>query len=774
VARKAASADKLTAVWWQRILCWPAFCLLVVAIGVYSTQPFRRFDLALYDAALPTTASAADIVIVAIDHKSLERLGHWPWPRETHAELLDSLRAAGARAVALDLPLTGRDAVSLDNDLSLAAALRRSPHTILPVQFESGSRGTKQKVVPPLPEFVAAAAGVGHVNLERDPDGLARGVCLTEGPASEPLPHLAAALLATLGDSRPLPGEQRAAGSAGTDWIRDHCILIPFSQFAHVSYLDVLQGRVGAEALRNKIALVGLTAEGIGDFFATPRSGHTQGTAGVEVIADVLQALRTRSQISAASPLASVALAVVPLLLAALLLPTLAPRSALLTVVVLVAAAVLCSGVLLQMLHWWWSPIGCLAALLVAYPMYSWQRLSSAHRQLNSELERFADEPLSRLQPLQSESQDLSRTSDFLLRRLSVLREATESLRTVHSLIASTVSSLPDSTVLLDKEGRILLANPAAVSLFQADGTVVTAGASFGAVLERHVGLAAADFATLTDRAPCTEEILLRDPERHLLMRVVPFVDESQRRVGTLIAFSDITELRAIQRERDDVLRFLSHDMKSPIGSLVGLAELQTDQARALSAQELSERIRPLAQRLLHLLDSFISLSRAESADPRRFNSFDFRDAVQDAYDEVWAAAQIRRITIQCAVTDEPCLVEGDRHLLARAVINLLSNSIKFSPEGSTVDVHCLCQGSDIAVTVTDSGPGIPPERRSQLFQRFSRGFHHGSFDPGGAGLGLALVKVVADKHRGSISVEQNATGASFRLVLPLAATAAI
>lgn len=762
---------KLTAVWWRRILCWPALCLLAAAAGIYWSQPSSRFDLALYDTALPAAGLAADVVIVAIDDRSLERLGRWPWPRETHAELLDRLRAAGTRAIALDVALSDGDAVSADNDLSLAAALKRSPPTILPIQLELGA-GAAPRAVLPLPEFVSAGAGVGHVNLELDPDGIARSVCLREGPAQSPWRHLAATLLSHLEDAGRLPGEPWPLEALPTGWIRDHCIRFPFGRFIEVSYLDVLQGRIGAASLRGKIALVGATAASIGDSFATPQSGHHRRTVGVQIIADILQTLRTGSQISAVSPLPSLTIAALPLLLAALLLPALRPRSSLLTVVLLSGAALILSALLLRLMHWWWSPTGCLAALLLAYPLYSWRRLTDTRHVLDSQLERLADEPLSEPQPSQSETPGLRGTSDFLLRRLSVLREATESLRTVHSLIASTVSCLPDATVLLDQEGRILLANPAAVALFHADGNVVEPGATFGTVLERRVGLAASDFAALISRAPCAQEIVLREPERHFVMRIVPFVDASQRRVGTLIAFSDISELRAIQRERDDVVRFLSHDMKSPIASLVGLAELQADQARALSAQQLSERIRSLTQRLLSLLDSFISLSRAESADPRQFNALDLRDAVQDAYDEVWAAAQARRIAIQPVVTEEPCPIDGDRQLLARAIINLLSNSIKFSPEGSTVDIYCARQGSDVGVTVTDHGRGIPPERRSQLFQRFSRGFHHGSLDPGGAGLGLALVKVVADKHRGSISLQQTTDGTSFRLSLPLAAIA--
>ncbi len=203
-------------------------------------------------------------------------------------------------------------------------------------------------------------------------------------------------------------------------------------------------------------------------------------------------------------------------------------------------------------------------------------------------------------------------------------------------------------------------------------------------------------------------------------MRVVEFHDEPGVRAGTIIDLADVTELRAAQREREDVLRFLSHDMKSPATSLLGLAQLQRDPARALGHKELSQRLDLLAQRVLTLVDNFVALARAESADPARFGHFDLRDAVQDAYDEVWAAAQAREITISPSVSEAACMVSGDRQLLARAIINLLSNAIKFSAPGSGIELLCEDVAENAVVSIVDHGAGIEPAQRAALFQRFS------------------------------------------------------
>jgi signal transduction histidine kinase len=244
----------------------------------------------------------------------------------------------------------------------------------------------------------------------------------------------------------------------------------------------------------------------------------------------------------------------------------------------------------------------------------------------------------------------------------------------------------------------------------------------------------------------------------------------SWRRLVATQAFLDKEFLRLkMQRERDDIIRFLSHDMKSPASSLLGLAQLQRDPQRALPPLELSHRLDVLAQRTLTLLDGFVALARAESVDPRAFEEFDIRDALQDAYDEVWAAARAREISISYNPQAEEVLLHGDRQLLARAIVNLLGNAIKFSAARSNITLECRQDRADVVIRVADEGPGIAPDQQAQLFQRFSRGVHRGESDPGGAGLGLAFVRVVSEKHGGRVWIESDGThGATFCLSMPL------
>lgn len=754
---------------------WMLTALLAATLIAGASGVFWRMDLSLYDAALPSAPARADIVIVAVDDQSIAELGRWPWRRAVHGALLDRLRAMGAKAVALDFLFTEPDPSSPESDLALATAMTRGPPTVLPLMVEMPEPDRPLREDLPIAVLEQAAARIGHANLELDRDGMVRSVFLREGLGDPHWPQIAAALRdAAPGDANPrLRGARHPdLAHAPAVWVRDYQVMIPFSgppgHFQRLSYAEVLRGSTPDSAVRGKYVLVGVTAQGIGDAYSTPRSGYGVAMPGVEVNANVLQALLSGTEIRPVPRWVSLLFSLIPVVAAAAGLLLLPPRRslALCALVWLLTLGASVAG--LRLSGWWWPPGVPLAALLIMYPVWSWRRLEAAQAFLEDEFARLAGERFPLLSGLPA-PRAKERPLDFVEQRIELLRQATLRLRNVRRLFSDTINNLPDATLLADSAGRIVLANPAAAALFGLADCGSLEETPVDAHLFEKLGREDLRFAVLAEHAPCTAEAELEAGGRNLLIRAVPFSDNAQVRAGTIIALADITELRAAQRERDDVLRFLSHDMKSPASSLLGLSQLQRDPARALAPDELSARLDHLAQRLLTLVDGFVSLARAESTDPRIFEEFDLRDAVQDAYDEVWATAEARGTSIAVSVPDEPVLVQGDRPLLARAIVNLLSNALKFSPADAIVKLHCLYDGSEAIVQVVDQGPGIAPESRNSLFQRFSRGLHRGATDPGGAGLGLAFVRVVMEKHGGRASVEGgDGHGAVFSVAMPL------
>jgi CHASE2 domain-containing sensor protein/signal transduction histidine kinase len=784
---------------------------------------FWRLDYSVYDASLPPRPAPSDIVIVAIDDASIESIGRWPWRRAVHAALLERLQTMGARIVALDVLMTEAD----QDDALLASAMRQGLPTVLPLMVRFGGAIREELPVPPLAK---SAAAIGHVNVDVDPDGMVRSLFLREGLGSPTRPYLADALLGQLASgmgqlkcAASHPDLQHAPDDV---WVRDCQTLIPYSgppgYFTRVSYADVLAGRVSDSAIRGKIVLVGATAQGIGDAWSTPVSGGALGMPGVEIVANVLAAQRSGTLIRKVPLVPTIILTLLPVYLLGVALRVLTPRWSMMSGIAIWLATLSGSCLALQLAHWWWPPSAALLTILALYPLWSWRRLVATQSFMDEEFARLAG--VGRLLPVSasqaaidrgvglqstaptvrrvspqsaSDSQHLadrvglpqsgaqpsrpapkspdpghrrggllrwaSRSLDPTDRRIYLLRSATQSLRDARQHLADTINALPDATLVADTEGRVVLANPAAAALFSAKAGMPVDDCLYATTHDADV-----KFVALRDRGPGTVEINLPDPIRCYLVRTAPFIDSEQRNVGMILTLTDITQLRKAQRERDDIIRFLSHDMKSPASSLMGLAQLQRDPQRALPPLELSNRLDVLAQRTLTLVDGFVALARAESSDPNKFDELDVRDAMQDAYDEVWAAARAREITISSIAPTALVLVDGDRQLLARAIVNLLINAIKFSPDRSTILLECQVKAAAAVISITDTGPGIDPQNQALLFQRFTRGLHRGAKDPGGAGLGLAFVRVVAEKHGGRVWVESAAQGgAVFCLSIP-------
>ncbi|MDH5823359.1 CHASE2 domain-containing protein [Luteimonas sp. RD2P54] len=350
------------------LLATLAVCVLL------SLQLTWRADAWIYDALLSRFDQPVDprIAIVAIDERSLSEIGRWPWSRGVHARLLDRLRHAGVRGIALNAvfaePATGDPA----GDAALARALAATGSTVLPVMAEPSEPGGMPIEVMPMPPLAEAAAGLGQVDVEIDRDGIARRAYLKAGLGSAYWPSLALALLRVgpaAADDAPLPG-LRLAGQPGPlpfQWVRDHHILVPYAEpgaFTRVSYLDVLEGTVDPALLRDRWVLVGVTAAGIDHGLATPRTGGVPRVPAIEYHANLLNALATGQAIAPLPApwrwLPSIALVLLPLALYGGPGPWRRPSAV--TAAVALATLLGCA-LLLRYGRYWFPPAATLAVL---------------------------------------------------------------------------------------------------------------------------------------------------------------------------------------------------------------------------------------------------------------------------------------------------------------------------------------------------------------------------------------------------------------------------
>jgi len=171
--------------------------LLGLALGLIYTRALERWDRSLYDVLVTRSNSEAltDIVILAIDQKSLAKFGRWPWPRRRHAAIIDKLSQANAKVIGYDVIFAEADSDSSEDDALLTAAITRSGRVILPIIHESSRQGLPLQLTMPLQPFVDAAAGLGHINVEIDSDALVRSSFLKVGLGTPHWPAFSLAML---------------------------------------------------------------------------------------------------------------------------------------------------------------------------------------------------------------------------------------------------------------------------------------------------------------------------------------------------------------------------------------------------------------------------------------------------------------------------------------------------------------------------------------------------------------------------------------------------
>jgi len=398
--------------------------LLAIVVGVFSAaltyfHLVKPLDRMVYDAfnEVSHMSVADDLVIVAIDENSLRELGRWPWPREKHVELLRRLSAAGVAAVAMDILFVENDSNYPEVDALLAEIIAELGVVVLPVFIVQDVRGGRLREVKPVEPIASAAAGLGHVHIEVDSDGVARSVFLKEGVGLPRWDHFTVAINRLLGqDQKELPGVLNPNSGLQADnstIVRSHLNLIPFMGPAGtvdtISYVDVMKGRAAVDSLRGKIVLVGATAAGHVDNITTSLGQ----LSGVEVNANILQALRTEQL---ARPLSRDTLGVAISLFAAfsiLLFTRMAPRQLLLAALASAILLPLLSFVLFHFWRLWISPAPIVLTLLVAYPLWNWLRLDAAVDFIGEHLQDLQNEN-HQLAPLYNWS-DVERAAEFMV-----------------------------------------------------------------------------------------------------------------------------------------------------------------------------------------------------------------------------------------------------------------------------------------------------------------------------------------------------------------------
>ena len=234
-------------------------------------------------------------------------------------------------------------------------------------------------------------------------------------------------------------------------------------------------------------------------------------------------------------------------------------------------------------------------------------------------------------------------------------------------------------------------------------------------------------------------------------------------------------ERRRVESLRRDFVANIGHELRTPVGALVVLAETLHDEVARLdcvgdtsTVERLSERLTLEAGRMGRTIDDLLELSRIEHGSRVEPVEVPVREIVDGALARTGPAAALAEVRVDVSLPDEPSSVAGDRRQLVSALANLVDNGVKYSESGGVVEVSVSADADAVRFVVRDHGAGIPVADQEKVFERFYRVDRARRRDTGGTGLGLAIVRHVALNHDGTVELTSvEGEGATFTLTIP-------
>ena len=320
---------------------------------------------------------------------------------------------------------------------------------------------------------------------------------------------------------------------------------------------------------------------------------------------------------------------------------------------------------------------------------------------------------------------------------------------------------MTDGVVAFSRKGQVIHSNPAAAQMLrQPIGPDTTYGELFGDVAPLDQVLAAPDHLE--------GERQVRDNFLQLLM--APF-DRGREGGGALVLIHDITEQRKNQEMQREFVANVSHELRTPLTNIRSYAETLNENAGELPPAMEKKFLGVIlneSDRMTHIVQDLLTLSRFDSGrDDLKLTRFSFSAVVQDLYNAVYMEAQRHGHTLTLEMEDGLPEIVADRERVVQVMMNVVSNSIKYTPDGGHIAIRAGRREDRVWMVVDDDGIGIPEEDRPRIFERFYRVDKARSRQSGGTGLGLSIAKEIVDRHQGLLTLQdKEGPGLAVRLEL--------
>ncbi|MBW4583302.1 MAG: CHASE2 domain-containing protein [Tildeniella nuda ZEHNDER 1965/U140] len=752
--------------------------IFAILLLLGALQPLEQLVYSLLFETRREQAWDDRLVLIAIDDASIKQLGRFPWSRTQYVKLLDILskkEAATPSVIVFDLIWSEPSA----DDAKLAEAIARSGRVVL-------AQARDQTGLPllPVPVLQDAAIAMGHIFVRSDPDGLIRRVHLYDnGTPTLGLAAVEAYTLVHAPVSLPtfLPDKEQLL------WLNWAGRARRLQQY---SFSDVVQGSVPAQALQDKIVVVGLTAAGI-DPLITPFDRNPP-VNGVHLNAAVINNLLQQNALQPAS----FAWSWLILCLAgpglSLLLSDRRESQQVLMMVCLCVGWGVVSFLLFKGGYWIpvILPVGLCKLTTIAVIINDRMRLSASLQDQVQQLWQQHQHNLILRPPHLNAYEDAKPCQKAgLLQSVTRMSTLAEQFARSQSAQTTIARSLPIGLLAADLDGWVWFCNPAATEWLQVNVSHNLSAYLIPEWISEDQWQS--DLQALEQqRAVASRECQQGDRWFELHLEPLTYqpeaagsIDSHHQPDGFLMLLEDITpkkqievalaqqvqELQRVAQLKDDFLSTVSHELRSPMANIkMAIELLKISRSEAASAQYL-KILQTECARETNLINDLLDLQRLEAGaqtyHPETINLNDWLPPIIQAFSER-AETQHQSLSVELA-QHVPVLV-SDQPSLERIVVELVNNACKYTPPAGEIKVAVNWTAQHIELVVDNSGTEIPAAELPRIFEKFYRIPQSDPWKRGGTGLGLALVSKLVDYLGGKISVNSGSGHTTFTVQLPL------
>ena len=331
------------------------------------------------------------------------------------------------------------------------------------------------------------------------------------------------------------------------------------------------------------------------------------------------------------------------------------------------------------------------------------------------------------------------------------LKEKLSEVSTQKNQIETILLHMTDGIIAFNMEGEIILINPAAkkfLSIRPEDNTFEDIFKKFNVDINMEKIIYLENWTSTEQR--------IQAEDTYMNVFFAPFKNESDRPDGVIAVIQDITEHVKLDNMQKEFVADVSHELKTPITSIMGYADTLLEGEYDKETQnKFLNVIATEARRMAKLVTDLLTLSRYDNNNKRtQKESFDLGELVKKCQDKLAIEIKKKNHKVNCFVTADVPPVYADKYDIERVVLNILTNSIKYTKDGGEIKIYVGFVYNDAYIKIFDNGIGIPEEDLTRIFERFYRVDKARTRELGGTGLGLSIAKEILDKNGGSIDIK--------------------